>query len=498
MPRKEKPTFVVELHLQTSPCDVVQFNDRMECGKRINNATLQDGLRIVERLRNDAAWDRARKMRKGAVRNEAFRAVRVAHGFTEYGLQGIAVAHKNAAGFSGRIGVHETQTIGTRVFKALEQYLFGKRGRPRFKGKKRPLHSLEGKNNLGMLRWNADAAVLQVERGWAIPVSMPNLKKDEWLAAALQHRTKYCRITWRVLHGRKQWFVQLVQDGQVPIKASVAKRLASPDTNGGIDIGPSTIAWVTDTQARLQRFAPTVDRPHAEIRRQQRHIDRQRRSNNPDNYHPDGRAKKGCRNWVSSQRQILAERKLAELLRYEADVRKQSHGKDINNLLSQARVWRDDGVSPKALQKMYGRSIGVRAPGNFMSALTRKAARAGGQRQVIDVRRLKTSQYDHSTGTFTKKSLAERWHVFGDGGGRVQRDVYSAFLARNSEENTYQPLTLQRAWQDVASVLQQAGWYEPKQRGTDLVSVRPGFAVRQSCSPVISALEQQGLTLLPV
>jgi predicted RNA binding protein YcfA (HicA-like mRNA interferase family) len=140
---------------------------------------------------------------------------------------------------------------------------------------------------------------------------------------------------------------------------------------------------------------------------------------------------------------------------------------------------------------MYGRSIGVRAPGNFMSALTRKAARAGGQRQVIDVRRLKTSQYDHSTGTFTKKSLAERWHVFGDGGGRVQRDVYSAFLARNSEENTYQPLTLQRAWQDVASVLQQAGWYEPKQRGTDLVSVRPGFAVRQSCSPVISALEQQ-------
>jgi hypothetical protein len=59
MPRKEKPTFVVELHMQTSPRDVAQLNDRMECGKRINNATLQDGLRIVERLRNDAAWDRA-------------------------------------------------------------------------------------------------------------------------------------------------------------------------------------------------------------------------------------------------------------------------------------------------------------------------------------------------------------------------------------------------------------------------------------------------------
>jgi hypothetical protein len=91
---------------------------------------------------------------------------------------------------------------------------------------------------------------------------------------------------------------------------------------------------------------------------------------------------------------------------------------------------------------------------------------------------LKTSQYDHSTDSFTKKSLSERWHVFGDGRGRVQRDVYSAFLARNSEESTYQPLTLEKAWQDVASVLQQAGWYEPKQQGTDAVSARPDFAVR--------------------
>jgi hypothetical protein len=73
MPRKEKPTFVVELHMQASPRDVGQLNDRMECGKRIINATLQDGLRIVERLRNDPAWASARKMQKGAVRNEAFK-----------------------------------------------------------------------------------------------------------------------------------------------------------------------------------------------------------------------------------------------------------------------------------------------------------------------------------------------------------------------------------------------------------------------------------------
>jgi hypothetical protein len=66
-----------------------------------------------------------------------------------------------------------------------------------------------------------------------------------------------------------------------------------------------------------------------------------------------------------------------------------------------------------------------------MSELQRKAARAGGASTSIEVWALKTSQYDHSTGAFVKKSLSERWHVFGDGRGRVQRDVYSAFLARN-------------------------------------------------------------------
>jgi hypothetical protein len=64
-----------------------------------------------------------------------------------------------------------------------------------------------------------------------------------------------------------------------------------------------------------------------------------------------------------------------------------------------------------------------------MSELERKAESAGGSSSSINVRQLKTSQYDHSTGAFVKKRLSERWHVFADGRGQVQRDVYSAFLA---------------------------------------------------------------------
>lgn len=131
---------------------------------------------------------------KGSSRNEAFKAIRKEHGFTEFAFHALAVGHKNATGFADRIGSHETQTIATRVFQALGQYLLGKRGRPRFKGTRRPLHSLEGKNNKGMLRWIAKTCSFQVESRWCIRVKMPDLHKDEWLAAALQFKTKYCRI----------------------------------------------------------------------------------------------------------------------------------------------------------------------------------------------------------------------------------------------------------------------------------------------------------------
>lgn len=169
---------------------------------------------------------------------------------------------------------------------------------------------------------------------------MPDLRGDEWLATALQFKTKYCRIVWKMLHSRLRWFVQFVQDGKTPIKASLLHRLAPDGSVGGIAIVPSNIARVTGDDAGLQRFAPEVDRPHAKIRRLRRHIERQRRANSPGNYHPDGRAKKGCRNRVRSLQQLQAERRLAEMHRYEADMRTHAHGRDTNFLLSKARMAR--------------------------------------------------------------------------------------------------------------------------------------------------------------
>ena len=340
--KKTTPSYVVELSLATNAADERELADRFLCGRRLLNALLQDGLARVNAMRADPKWQAARAMPKKTkpqrkARQQAFTALREAHDFDKYAFDGRAVAYKNAAGFASRIGSHETQTIAKRVYKALNEYLIGLRGRPRSKSRQRPLHSLEGKNNASCLRWDAERGVLTVEKGFELHVDLPanRLAKDEWLWTALQTPTKYCRLVWRQVGGERRYFVQLVQKGKVPIKASLLTKLAAKDATGGLDLGPSTVAWITSEAAGLEQLCSSVDRNEAEIRRLQRHIDRQRRASNPDNYKPDGTVRKGRKKWVTSKRQAMAEAKLTELHRHEAAVRRNEHGQLLNFLLSQ-------------------------------------------------------------------------------------------------------------------------------------------------------------------
>ena len=443
MARKNTPSFVVELPLAATPRDESRLGKGLfEAAKRLNNTLLQNGLETVDAVRNDPAWSLARKMpRKNQeeiiARGEAFRAVKTKHKFSDYDFQALAVAHKNAAGFTGRLGANTTQKLGTKVFKALEQHLLGTRGKPRFKGIKRPLHSVEGKNNSKDLRWNEDDGCLYLTASWAIPAVLPDLRKDEWLWSALQSPVKYCRIVRRKFKGELKYYVQLVLEGLAPIKLSLLARLAQEGTVAGIDIGPSNIGWCTETDAGFFKFCADVDAPQKIIRRLQRKVSRQTLANNPENFDENGRAKRGCK-WIRSARQRETENQLLALQAQTAARRANAHGRDINNLLGRARAFRHDGVSVKSLQKNYGKSVNARAPGRFMSELERKAERAGGASKSINVRQLKTSQYDHSNGAFVKKKLSDRWHLFGDGRGRCQRDVYSAFLALHVVETVDQ------------------------------------------------------------
>ena len=101
-----------------------------------------------------------------------------------------------------------------------------------------------------------------------------------------------------------------------------------------------------------------------------------------------------------------------------------------NAIVGLGNVIQAEQLSYKSFQSSFGRSVKVRAPGAFVQRLRLEAESAAGRFVQLPTRTLRLSQFDHCTATYQRKTLSERWHVLGDGSGVVQRDVYSAFLAR--------------------------------------------------------------------
>ncbi len=348
MSKSSTASFVFELPVSVARRDESALLDRFEASRRLYNVLLQEALKRLALMRESKDWQAARQLPKGAARTAAFKACQTRFGFSEYALHALAAKHKNAAGFAGRLSANELQKLATRVWKAVSEYAYGQRGRPRFKGAHRPLHSLEGKSNKQGIRWQAETGCV-VWNGIYLPARLPTAAQDPYAAQALQARTKYCRLLWRKVKGHRRWFVQLIQEGEAPQKYA----FMAQGQVVGLDVGPSTVAIMADHAVALERFAPGVEEPAAAKRRLQRALDRSRRANNPGNYHADGTIKKGPSKWHKSKRYQRRAAELAEQERRLAATRKKEHGTLANQVLGLGTVIQTEQLTYKAFQR-YG------------------------------------------------------------------------------------------------------------------------------------------------
>ena len=452
MKRTTTASFVLELPLRVSPAEERKLAARLEAGRRLYNAVLGEALRRQRLIRESRCWRAARLLTREAGRAEAFRALCRAYRFTSAALSSFGSSCKNGARWQRMLGAHETQRIAERAFAAVEQYGFGNRGKPRFKGKGRPLHSIEGKCNAAGIRWHAETAAVEW-LGLYLPALTAPAGKDPWQEAALVYPTKYCRIVWRMLNGRRRFYLQLVQQGTPLPKWETGKGEL------GLDLGPSVLALCGQQTAQMVALAPGVVQPWREMRVLQRKLDRSRRATNPERFNADGTWKKGERQQVFSARYRKVAAGLAETERRLAAERKRSHGELANDLLSIGKTAKIEKLSYRAWQRRFGRSSKVRGAGSFVSTLSRKAASAGGVLVELDARKLRLSQYDHPSGGYAKKPLSQRWHVLSDGSGIVQRDIYSALLAYCADGQGLHPSRIFEVWADRGPALRQAGWW---------------------------------------
>jgi len=459
MAKAKTPSFILELALETSPHDEAFLNARFEASRQLYNACLDEAKRRMELLRQSKEFQEARKMPKTVKRTETFKKLNSTFGFTECDLHVYATKIRNSW-----IGEHldstTAQKIATRAFKAVQRVAFGKAKRVRFKGKNQ-IKSVEGKSNKTGIRYISETGYIE----WSgLKLKAIINVNDKVIIHGLSdcfvpRNVKYCRIVKRQFLGKTRFFIQLILEGK-PLK-----KFEPPDNTVGLDIGPSTIACVSDEQALLERLCNELKNKQKEIRRLQRKLDRQRRANNPENYNPDGTQKLGKKTWYESTRLKITKRKLAELQRKLAAHRKSLHGNLANRILRLGKYIKAEKLSYKAFQKNYGRSVKDRAPSMFMEILRRKAENAGGRVDEFSTKTTKLSQYCHKCGKYTKKLLSQRVHTCCN--LNIQRDLYSAFLAGSIVENSLDTADVNKRWRSTEAVLRRAVSVPPNLLGVE-------------------------------
>ena len=439
--KKASSSFILELGLVVSQSQEKDLLVRFDLARQLYNACLGEALRRLNLMRESKAYQKARAMPKSKERTQCFKDLNTAFGFSDYEIQAYGTACKNACCFKDHLDVHVCQKIATRAFNAVREYAFGKRGRPRFKGKNH-LDSVEGKNNQSGIRWREDRVKWS---GLVLPARFDPKDKHSVQVYGLEHKVKFVRIMRRRIKGKTRFFVQLVLEGKPRQKHEAGNETV------GLDLGPSTIACVGETDAFLDGFCSELLPIQREIRKIQRKMDRSRRAMNPDNYNPDGTIKPGKKTWKFSARYLADRDRLSEMHRRLAGTRKRLHGEMANRVLSMGAVIKTEDVSYKAWQRMFGKSVGFRAPGMFVEILCRKAGNAGGKVNKLPLSNA-LSQICHNCGAVQKKPLSTRWHRC-DCGITAQRDLYSAFLARNVSGSGLDTRQAQKSWPGAEPLL---------------------------------------------
>lgn len=439
--------FVLTLDLKTEKWQEDVLDKRFNIGRQMYNACLGELFKRHNAMIQSKEYRKVVNMSKGKDGNKEFNKLNKKYGLTEYSLHKYAQPMQHH--FKKNIDSFTAQKIATRTFNTFKKYMFHEAKRVHFK-KYDELNSLEGKSNKTGIRFIDNKLVWN-----KLSVSAVIKPNDIYAQMALENRIKYCRIVRKSIRGKYKFYIQLVLEGVPPLKVNKETgevKNSISNSNVGLDIGTQTIAICSNKDVKLLELAPEVNNVEKQKRILNRKLDRQRRANNPNKYNADGTIKKGNKDkWAKSNRYIKTQNELKELQRKQSVIRKQSHEKLANYILSLGNIVKVETMNYKGLQararettvnektgrynkkKRFGKSLANKAPSMFLTILDNKLKWHGEQLLKVDTWKVKASQYNHIDDEYVKKELSERWNYFNN--YKIQRDLYSAFLIMNVKGN---------------------------------------------------------------
>ena len=298
------------------------------------------------------------------------------------------------------------QTLAVRAFNAIEKKRENRKIRIKFlRSGKDYIYTIDGKKN-SPLKWKDGKLIWG---GWPsragktkklILSPIINLNEDEKYRPILKNDKciKYVSISRKLIGNTWQYCAIINFDGNPVVKSKHKLGIGKI----GMDLGTQTYAFVSDCTAKLGIFCEELKLCEKKIKILQRQIQRQIRINNPNNYESDfkdknGKWKKGKKEtgplkWFISNRQKKIETKKSDLERKIAEYRRCLHGKLTNELRALGDDVKLEKITYKAWQKMFGKSIGRRAPGMFVDLLKHKFTYTNGNFTEVNTYHAKLSQ----------------------------------------------------------------------------------------------------------
>ena len=416
-----KERFIVQFRLKTQPFQRYILEKRLEIGRQIYNALAHITLNRYREMTKRKDYREAIEQKEWKIVN----VIRKEYGFSEYSFHNLVKRMQQH--FKCHIDSQAAQKIATNLWKAYEKVFYGNGKRIHFK-KYGDFNSLEGKSNKSGIRYKEG----QLE--W-LGLKIPVVVRTDYEKAALEKEIAYCRIV-----RDNRYYLQIIFKGKAPDKEHKKGK-----GEVGLDIGTSTLAIASKNEVKIIELADKAQPKQKEINNLLRKLDRSRRATNAENYNSDGTISKGKHTWKRSKHYHQALKKLKEIYRKQRQIRKYQHECLANFIVSLGDTIYVEKMNFAALskkskkiekneegkfkrRKRFGKSIANRAPAMFLSILSRKAKLI-----EIDTKAARASQFNHFEQSYKKKKLSQRWNDFK--GIKVQRDLYSAFLIMNVNED---------------------------------------------------------------
>ena len=445
--------FVVEFPLRTLKYQEDILNRRFEIGRQIYNALVNV---TQKRYKEMVKTKRYRALLSSLTGNkkldkEIWKQISnicKQYGMSEYSFhKDVKLMQKH---FKENIDSFTAQKIATELWKSYDDFFYGN-GKKVYYKRYGELNSLEGKSNISGIRFKDDTILWN---GLEIPVVIDYDNYYEY--QAIQSQICYNRIVRKYVRNKYKYYVQIVFKGNPPLKVDIETgEIKHYIGNGdvGLDIGTRTIAISSQSDVKILELADRIQNIENQKQKLLRKMDRSRRATNPDNYNEDGTIKRQGNKkvrWNKSNHYIKYQNELKELYRKQADIRKYQHECLANYIISLGNKVYVEKMNFAGLQKRakntekndkgkfkrkkrFGKSLANKAPSMLLNIINRKLGYYGEKLIEINTLEAKASQFNHFDGTYTKKSLSQRWNDFD--GIRIQRDMYSAFLIMNISDD---------------------------------------------------------------